>query len=91
MRTLKFILVLLNMTMISTVYASQDAKISKMIGKVVKNFDRIDSNNDGELCKDELSAVIPEEKAAKIESHLKSIDKDNNGKYSKAELKAAGK
>ncbi len=59
------------------------AEIAQYKG-LAKNFDKIDTNNDGYLTKDEMKA----QHAKSAESKLKAIDSNQDGRISRAEADA---
>ncbi|MCH2209398.1 MAG: EF-hand domain-containing protein [Lentisphaerales bacterium] len=88
MRVSAIIAMVIGLSLIST--ATANPKAEKMIGKIIQGFEKVDTNGDGALSMEELSAVGGEN-FKKFEKELKKLDKNDDGKLSKDELKAIGK
>lgn len=64
--------------------------VDEVQGRMKEHFDEIDSDNDGELTKEELKAAREARMGQGRKGKLKEADTDGNGAISAAEAEAAG-
>jgi len=61
---------------------------AKALPRLLKDFDAIDANHDGQISADELRAFHQARRAQRQAEHWKKLDTDGDGRISKAEAQA---